>query len=200
MLVVGVEHVGEDIFGVLEPLYHFEVGGLHGAAEGVGAPFALFVHVGDHFGLGTQHDLCVILEINLDHLVRKSEHNSMSSSHPLLHINNFFHPPLLRKVLLIVIILLNLRRERLQLSLPRDSRLIALILFTSLQITSEMLQQSDFLLKLLRVLSQSVFLSNILSITTSSLHIVKVMAIWVQYNFSGVIEEDTSGIIRQIIP
>ena len=83
----------EDVLGVLQTLHHLKVGRFHGAVEWIGAPLTLLVDIGDDLGLRAQHDLRVILEVNLNYLVRESEHNGMSRAHPLLHVDDVFHLP-----------------------------------------------------------------------------------------------------------
>lgn len=85
---VLVQHMSQDVLGVLQTLDHFKVGRLHGRVQGVGASLSTLVDIGDNLGLGAEHDLCVILEVDLHHLVGESEHDSVSSTHPLLHVDH----------------------------------------------------------------------------------------------------------------
>lgn len=62
-----------------------------------------------------------------------------------------------------------------------------------------MLQQSNFLLQLLRVIGQSVFLTHILFVASSSFIVVKVMTSWVKNYLSGIVEEDACGLVRKKI-
>jgi len=80
--------VRQDVLCVLKTLHHFEVGGLHRRVERVGASFAAFVHVGHHLGFRAQHNLSVILEVNLHDFVGEAEHNSVPRAHPFLDVNN----------------------------------------------------------------------------------------------------------------
>lgn len=48
---------------------------------------ALLVDLGHHFGLTAEHDLRVVLEVDLNCLVGKSEHDRMSCAHPLFHLH-----------------------------------------------------------------------------------------------------------------
>lgn len=72
-------------------------------------------------------------------------------------------------------------------------------LFRAFQVASEVLQESDFLLKLLREFRERKLTANVLSIRTATLHIVKVEAIRVKADFSRVVEEDTCGFIAQAV-
>lgn len=62
-----------------------------------------------------------------------------------------------------------------------------------------MLQQSNFLLQLLWIICQSVFLTHILLVAGSSFIVVKVMTSRVKNNLSGIVEEDTCGLVRKKI-
>jgi len=42
---VVIQHVGEDVLGVLESLCHFSVGGLQSLVQRQSAPLASFVHI-----------------------------------------------------------------------------------------------------------------------------------------------------------
>ena len=108
----------------------------------------------------------MVLKVNLDNLVRESEHDCMSCSHPLFNVDNFFDLSLFLCTTLGVLFH------------------HTLWLVITLQVAPEVLEKSNFLLKLLRVLSKSVFFANILAITGSPFHVIDVVAIWVQYYFS----------------
>ena len=86
MLVI-IEHMREDVLGILESLGHLRIVAVEGLVEGHRRPLPLFVNVGHESILGVQQDLCVVLEVNLDDLVRETEHYSVLGSHPLLHVN-----------------------------------------------------------------------------------------------------------------
>lgn len=96
MVGILIKHVSEDILGVLQTLHHFQIGALHGCVERVGVALTTFVDVGDHLGFAAQHDFCVVLEVNLHHLVGEAEHDSMAGAHPLLYIHNVSQARLLR--------------------------------------------------------------------------------------------------------
>jgi len=74
----------------------------------------------------------VVLEIDLNHFIRKSEHNGMSGSHPLLDIDDFFDFPLLREFFFLY---------RFDFSLFGAFRFL-----TTFQVGSEVLEQSHLLL------------------------------------------------------
>ena len=88
---VLVEHVSQNVLGVLQSLDHLKICWLHSWVQWVCAPLASFVHIGDDFGLWTEHDLSVILEVHLDHLVRKTEHDGMACTHPFLHVDDVLY-------------------------------------------------------------------------------------------------------------
>lgn len=176
---IGVEHVRQDVLGVLEALDHLEVGGLHGAVQRVRATLALLVHVGHDLRLRTQHDLGVVLEVHLYHLVREPEHNSVPRPHPFLHIHDILHLPLLLAVSVLFCYILG-----------------SVIAF---QVAPEMLEESHFLLEFLRVLGERILLADVLPITRPSLHVVEVVTVGVQYDFGGIVEEDARGFVRQVV-
>ena len=88
---VLIEHVSQDVLRVLQALNHFQVCRLHSRVEGVGASLSAFVYICYYLGLRTEHDLCVILEVDLYNFVWQTEHDSMSCSHPFLNIHDFFY-------------------------------------------------------------------------------------------------------------
>lgn len=176
---IGVEHVRQDILGVLEALDHLEVGGLHGTVQWVSATLALLVHVGHDLRLRAQHDLGVVLEVHLHHLVRQAEHDRVPRSHPFLHIDDILHLPLLLAVSVLLCYVFG-----------------PVIAF---QIAPEMLEECDFLLELLRVLSERILLADVLPITRPSLHVVEVVTVGVQNNFGGIVEENARGFVRQVV-
>lgn len=178
---VSVEHVSKDVLGVLETLDHLEVGRLHGAVKGIGATLALFVDVGDHLGLATEHDLGVVLEVDLHHLVREAEHDGVPSAHPLLHVHDVFHLAFFRAFALSVLLHHRLR------------------LLVALKVRPEVLQQGNLLLQLFGVLGESVRLANILPITGAALHVVDVMTVRVENDLCGVIEENTCCLVAQVV-
>ena len=151
---VGVQHVRQNIFSVLETLDHFQVGGLHGAIERVRASFALFVYVGDDLGLRAEHDLGVVLEVHLHNLVGKSEHDCVARPHPLLDVDDVFH------------FLLDALAGRLSVLLEQGLGLVV-----ALKVRPEVLQQGDLLEELLGVLSHRVLLGHVLSVALATLHV-----------------------------
>ena len=104
----------------------------------------------------------------------------MTGSHPFLDIHNIFDFSCLR--CFSVVFLKN-----------------SFWLVMAFKIAPEMLEQSHLLLKLLGILSQSVFLADILTITRSSLHVIEMMSIWIKNDLCRVVEEHTSGIVREIV-
>lgn len=171
--------MGQNVLGVLEPLDHFEVGGFHGAVERVRAPLALLVDVGHDLGLRAQHDLCVVLEVDLDHLVGQSEHDGVSRPHPLLYVHDVFDLALFLAV----------------------GILFCYVLWAviALQVAPEMLKEGHFLLELLRVLREGILFADVLPVTRASLHVVEVVTVRVEHNLGGIVEEDARGLIRQVV-
>lgn len=102
----------------------------------------------------------------------------MARSHPLFDIDNIHDPSLL-----LLHVLWDL--------------LIGLGFFSALKIAAEVLQQSNFLLQVFRVVRQGVFQTDVLTICTPSLHIVEVETIWIEDNFSGVVKEDSGGFVAE---
>jgi hypothetical protein len=52
---------------------------------------ALFVHICDQPAFRIKQDLCMILEIYLNYLIAKAEHNCMLGAHPFFNINMRVH-------------------------------------------------------------------------------------------------------------
>ena len=76
--------MGQDFLGVFESLLHFGVVMLEGNSDADAGDLGLLISVSDHFRLGTQLDLSLVLEVDLDELVAQPKHDSMPSLHPLL--------------------------------------------------------------------------------------------------------------------
>jgi len=106
----------------------------------------------------------VILELNLNDFIRKSEHYRVPGSHPFLHVHNIHDPSSL-----LLDILWDL--------------LIGFRLLSSFQIATEMLQKGDFLLQVFGVVCESVLKAYILTISTATLHVIEVETVWVQDDF-----------------
>lgn len=123
----------EDVLGVFEPLDHLEVAALHCRVQRVGVPFTALVDVRHHLGLAAEHDLSVVLEIDLHHFVAQAEHNGMARAHPLLHVDHV---------------------DQLMRFFGRvDCDLLICPWFVaSLQVGAEMLEKRDFLLQIFGVL------------------------------------------------
>ncbi len=66
---IRVEHVGQDVLSVFEPLDHLDIATFHCAVERVSASLTLLVYIGHDFRFGAQHDLGVILEVHLDDFI-----------------------------------------------------------------------------------------------------------------------------------
>ena len=66
---VLIEHVGQDVLCVLEAFDHLQVGRVHSTAKGISSALTPLIHVGDNLGLAREHDLSVVLEVDLDHFI-----------------------------------------------------------------------------------------------------------------------------------
>lgn len=174
---IRVQHMGQNIFCVLEPLNHLEVGGLHCAAQRISLSLASLVDIGHKFGLRAEHDFGVVLEIDLHDFVREAEHDSMTCPHPLLDVHDILDLAL---------------RELIGVDL---CRFVGLGLFAALKVASEVLKKGNFLLQLLRVLSKCVLFPDVLAIGTPSLVVVEVITVRVQYYLCGVIKVYPCGLI-----
>ena len=122
----------------------------------------------------------MILEVHLDHLVRESEHDGMTSPHPLLNIHNILNfPVLLGEVV-------------------RDL-LVRLRLLSALEVAAEVLQKGHLLLEVLGVLCQGILFADVLAVGLAPLHVVEVEAIGVQHDLGTVVKEDTGRLVGQVV-
>jgi len=117
----------QNVLRVLKSFYHLQVRRLHSRVERIGASFSALIHIGHNLGLRAQHNLGVILEVNLDNFVGKTEHDGMPRAHPFLNVNNILYATLSA---------LDLFRH---LS-------VGVGLFSAFKIAAEVLEQSHFLL------------------------------------------------------
>lgn len=102
----------------------------------------------------------MVLEINLYHFVRQSEHDSVSSPHPLLNVDYILDLSYFWEIVLLL-----------------DRSICSLRLLTTFEIAAEVLQEGNFLLEFLWIFSQGILLSNILPITASPLHVIEVIPV-----------------------
>lgn len=125
LLLIIIEHVSQDVLRILETLRHLRVVTVQRLVQRHRRSLALLVDVGHVAVLGVEEDLCVILEVDLDYLVAKSEHDRVLSSHPLLHVHGawwvlqlvcLIHFVSLDELLLLlrIVVLLQIRLEMLQ--------------------------------------------------------------------------------------
>ena len=84
---IVIEHVGQDVFGVLESLGHLCVVGLECMVQRQRLSLALLIHVSHQSALRVKQNLCMVLEVYLHYLVAQSEHYRVFSPHPLLHVD-----------------------------------------------------------------------------------------------------------------
>ena len=177
LLLIIIEHVGQDILRVLETLRHLRVVAVQGLVQWHRRSLALLVHIGHVPILGVEQDLCVILEVNLDYLVAKPEHDRVLGSHPFLDVNGAGR--VLQFVGLVHFVSLN---ELLLL-------LRVVILF---QIRLEMLQQSHLLLQFLREVREIILLHHVLLLVLRhcfSLVVVELGAARLRHDLCRVVEE-----------
>jgi len=175
-----VQHVSQDVLGVLKTLHHLEVGGVHRATQRVGSAFTALVHVGDDLCLAREHDLRVVLEVDLHDLVRQTEHDGVPRAHPLLHVDDVGDLTLGCLHVL-------------------DGLLVGLGLLAALEVTSEVLEEGDLLLERRREVLDVVLLANVLAIGLPSLNVVKVVAVRVEHDLGGIVEEHANRSVRQVV-
>jgi len=66
---IVVEHVRQDILGVLQALGHLLVVAVESVAQRHDRPLTSLVHVGDEAVFRVEQDFCVVLEVDLNNLV-----------------------------------------------------------------------------------------------------------------------------------
>jgi len=119
----------------------------------------------------------VVLEVNLDNFIGQPEHDSMTSAHPFLDVNDICYVFLLRSLTFY--------------------RLSWFRFLAAFKITSEMLEQSHLFLKFFWVVCEIVLFAEILPIRCPPLHVAEVVTVWIKSDLSAVIEEDASCIVGQ---
>ena len=124
----------------------------------------------------------MILKVDLNDFIGKAEHHRMASAHPLLHIDDIANWFTFEHIDFLLTLILKV-----------------LWFFITLEVRPKVLQQSDLLLQLLRVLSHGELSTDIIAVIRSLLHVVEVLAIWIENDFCLIVEVDTSGIVAQII-
>ena len=166
---IVVEHVREDILGILQPLGHLGIGRLQGLVQGQRAPLSAFIHIGDLPAIRVEQDLGVVLEVDLHDLVRKSEHDRVLRLQPLFDVGagalGLF-----------------------------GCLFVFLLTRIGLQVGAEVLQERHLLLQLLRILGQCMRAHHVLLFRLGDglpLEIVEVLAIQIEHNFSRVVEKDS---------
>ena len=179
LLLIIIEHVGQDIFGVLQSLCHFGVVAIQSLIQRHRRSFSLLVHVGHVPVFRVQQDFSVVLEINLNDLIAQSEHNSVLSAHPFFYIN--WAGWVLQLVGLVHLI-------------PLDELFLFLGIVILLQVGLEMLQQCHFFLQLLWISRKVILLHDILLFVSGhgfSFVVVELRATGLRNNLGRVIEEHT---------
>jgi hypothetical protein len=104
----------------------------------------------------------------------------MTRSHPLFYVDNFEDAPCLFGDLV-------------------GDFLVWLGLVCAFEVGAEVLEKSDLLLQLFRVIDESVFLAYVLAVGAAALHVVEVEAVRVQNDLGRVVEEDSSRVVTQVI-
>jgi hypothetical protein len=66
---IRIEHVCQNVLGILQPLDHFKIGGFHCATKRVGLSLPSLVNISHKLGLRAEHDFSMVLEVNLDNFV-----------------------------------------------------------------------------------------------------------------------------------
>lgn len=61
-----MDHVGQDLLGVVESLLHFLVAAFQGRGQGVVTPLGLLVHVGEHLEFRRQDHFRLVREVDLE--------------------------------------------------------------------------------------------------------------------------------------
>jgi len=105
----------------------------------------------------------------------------MSSSHPLFNVDY---------ILNLTLRLLNLFRDR----------FITRLWFSrTFQVTSKVLQECNFFLKIFWIVKYIMFLADILSISGPSLYVIKVVVIWIKNNLRRIVKENSHGLVAQVV-
>ena len=175
---VIVKHMRQNVFSVLKTLRHLLVVRIQSLTERHYRAFALFVHIGDEAVVRIEQDLCVILEVYLHYLVAQSEHDRMSSPHPLLDIDGASR----RFAHLRVVIAGPMGVVHLHLCVLVGGTLLGR---ARLQIALEVLEQSNFLLEFFRELVELILGQHILFLTrrdSLSLIIVETLSLFFRHN------------------
>ena len=131
----------------------------------------------------------MVLEVDLDNFVGKSEHNCVFGPHPFLHIHDLTDFPSCtgRNGLLGCVFL----EESILLLDWSDDRFLPV----SLQVGFEVLQERYFFVNFLRVVAQSMGLNNFLLICHTSLEVIKSFSGRFKDYLCRIIEENSSSSI-----
>ena len=176
-----VQHMRQNVLRVLQALRHLLIVRVECLTERHDGSLALLVDISYEPVVRVEQDLGVILEVDLDDLVGKSEHDGVPSAHPLLDIYRAslgFH-----RILGIV--------SHVHLGMLVASALLGR---RRLQIALEMLQQSNFLLELFREFRELVLGEHILLLVRAdslALIVVEALAFVLGHNFRRIVEKDT---------
>lgn len=179
LLLVVIEHVSQDIFGVLQSLGHLCVVRIESLIKWHRRSVTLLVDIGYVSILRVEQDLSVILEVNLHDLVAQTEHDGMLGPHPLLHVNRSWW----------ILKLVGLVEE-----VPLNELLLLLRIVILLEVTLEVLEQSDLLLQLLWEVGEAVLRHHVLLLISCDgfpLVVVELSSAGLGNDLRGVIEEDT---------
>lgn len=180
LLLVVVEHVRENVLGILQSLGHLCIVAVQCLIKWHCRSLTLLVDVGHISVFRVQKDFSVILKVNLHDFIAQTEHNSMLGPHPLLDIHRTWG------ILLLVSNVLFISLNKL---------LLFNWVIVLLEIGFEVLQESHLFLELFGEVSKVVLRHHILLFICSdglSFVVVELVACRLSHYFGGVIEEDTS--------
>ena len=84
---IVIQHVGQNVLRILQPLGHLLVIRIKGLAKWHDRPLTFFVDVGDETIVRVEQDLCMVLKVHLYNLIRQTEHDGVPRAHPLLNVD-----------------------------------------------------------------------------------------------------------------
>ncbi len=87
LLLIIVEHVGQNVFGVLKSFSHFGIVAIQRLIQRHCWSLSFFVYICYISVFRIEQNLSVVLEVHLYNLVAESKHYSMFCSHPFFNIH-----------------------------------------------------------------------------------------------------------------
>ena len=171
--VCSVQHVSQYFLCIFQPFSHLCIFAIQCRRKGILTSFSLQVDVGHQFLLTRQYYFCSVSEVHLHYLIAKPEHDGMLCFHPFLHIAKslFFW--------------------------FRNFNLI----WISIEIVAEVLQEGDFLLKFsfLGIFSESIGWNSINFLASLFLNVFEGLSSSVKNDFGWIIEINSCWAIRKKI-